>query len=753
MSCNQGNTSLEKERERIKILQSYKIHDADLENRLNSFTDLASEICETPIALVQLLDGEHQIPKADTGWEIPVTPRKYSLGEYVLQQEGLVEIEDVSRDDRFKESPLVNLKPDIRFYAAVPLKTGRGFVLGVLCVIDTEARKLTDRQYKMLGMIADEVVSQLKYHREEQMREEERKKDRIFLRDSLTLRAIIEPHSLQIRDINSESVALLGGEKEDYIGNTFGTCVEDEQIRRDIECFLSQETVKRRQFNAPVKLEDGEIRYFELTFALHGSLWYLSARDRTDKYHYEKELRKRSEAMEASLDGIAIVEKGGSIRYLNKAHVELFGYKEKEKILNNSWHMLYPEKNADKLENDVLPVLLEKGEWRGESTGLRKDGSRFPVEISLRLISEDELVAVVRDISDRKETEQKLRETIDTLEHAQHIAKFGTWKWTIGSDKIQQSPEIYDIFEYDPETTEPTLQSYLDLIHPEDIEDVKAVLAQIRAGGEIQNMRHRIITPNGNLKYIHLRAISYISQEDGAPVIMGTTQDITEQVKIEKRLRKSLNEKEVLLSEVHHRVKNNLAVISGLLQLEAFQAEDEQVQHALTKSQMRIHSMAAIHENLYQQGDFDQVPFNAYIKEILQVVRDTFEEKSKAVSIKTSLEEVILNVNQAVPCGLILNELIVNAFKHAFEEQERGEIEIFLNRENNSVNIKVRDNGVGLPKDFELNKGSSLGLTLIHTLCKQLNARWKMNTENGAEFEIEFEKLQVKGSSSAFRLN
>lgn len=217
--------------------------------------------------------------------------------------------------------------------------------------------------------------------------------------------------------------------------------------------------------------------------------------------------------------------------------------------------------------------------------------------------------------------------------------------------------------------------------------------------------------------------------------------DITDKKETEIAINKSLQEKEVLLKEVHHRVKNNLQVISSILNLQSSYVKDKNTLDILRESQNRVKSMSFIHESLYRSKDFSQVNFSDYLNNLINNVVHTFLLPDKDVMLVTDLGAINLNLDQAIPCGLILNELLTNAMKYAFIDIEEPTLEIRINEEGNRVKIWIEDNGIGLPSDFNIDETDSLGLQLVQTLTDQLDGTLEMKTEAGTKYLLTFEKL------------
>jgi two-component sensor histidine kinase len=206
-------------------------------------------------------------------------------------------------------------------------------------------------------------------------------------------------------------------------------------------------------------------------------------------------------------------------------------------------------------------------------------------------------------------------------------------------------------------------------------------------------------------------------------------------------VRASLHEKEILLQEVHHRVKNNLQVISSLLNLQLRPMKDHAAREALRACQARVHAISLIHAMLYQSRDYANVPFSEYARVLAGNIFDTLGTDPSRVSLERAIDDVALPVDQAVPCGLILNELITNGLKHAFPEGRRGTILVELGKAGpGRLQLSVRDDGVGMPVGFDIRQTQSLGMHLICALAEQLGGELEMSGDTGTFFKITFAK-------------
>jgi two-component sensor histidine kinase len=215
--------------------------------------------------------------------------------------------------------------------------------------------------------------------------------------------------------------------------------------------------------------------------------------------------------------------------------------------------------------------------------------------------------------------------------------------------------------------------------------------------------------------------------------------EIIERTQAERRIRDALTEKEVLLKEVHHRVKNNLQVISSLLNLQAAEITDANTLSVLKESQNRVRTMALIHEKLYQSSDLAQIDFSAYLQSLVTYLAQSYRVKADQVSIQVQAEKILLDLDTAIPCGLIVNELVSNSIKYAYPDGTRGTIRISCSqRHDKRYSLKISDDGVGLPAGFDYTRSSSLGLKLVNNLVSQIDGELAVDSKNGSRFEIIF---------------
>ncbi len=222
--------------------------------------------------------------------------------------------------------------------------------------------------------------------------------------------------------------------------------------------------------------------------------------------------------------------------------------------------------------------------------------------------------------------------------------------------------------------------------------------------------------------------------------VLCIVRDITEKKLIEDKVNKSLKEKDVLLQEIHHRVKNNLQIVSSLLSLQSRYIEETESVEIFRDSQSRIKSMALVHEKLYQSGDLTRIDLAEYVPDLVSDLFRSYCVNYNQVQFKVNSENISLDINTAIPCGLIINELVTNSIKHAFQGIIEGEIIIELKYEDDCLKMKVQDNGVGFPEEVNLNNIKTLGLQLVISLTKQLDGSIELITEGGTCFNIRFKE-------------
>jgi len=286
---------------------------------------------------------------------------------------------------------------------------------------------------------------------------------------------------------------------------------------------------------------------------------------------------------------------------------------------------------------------------------------------------------------------------------------------------------------------------FLDFVHPDDRETMVERFRKRVSGEPVSNYFHfRIISKTGEVRWMEISAVSI--QWEGKPAVLNFMNDITERKLAEERLRESLTEKEVLLKEIHHRVKNNMQIVSSLLSLQMDFIKNEEDRDIFVESQNRVHTMALIHEKLYQSHDLVNINFGEYLENLVNSLMHSYQVSPGAVRIVSRVDDIFLSIDVAIPCALIINEIISNSLKHAFPEGRAGEITISMEREEAEKGegylLSVGDNGVGLAPSVDRETPRTLGIQLIRTLVRQLRGAVEIQTEGGTRYVITFPVLR-----------
>ncbi|GAA5522882.1 PAS domain-containing protein [Aliifodinibius salicampi] len=415
---------------------------------------------------------------------------------------------------------------------------------------------------------------------------------------------------------------------------------------------------------------------------------------------------------------------------VNEAACERYGY-SREEFRNLDLTQIRPKED--------IPILMESlnqvdgQNERSVFRHLTKDGETFYAKIKPQKIDIEGRslqLAVIDDIT--SEIEAKIQ-----AQQAGQLARLGWWRYEVAENRFIWSDKLYDIMDVDKETFEANFETFYELIYPEDRPKMVKIIKQIRETNEARDFVIRGVMQNEEISYLKCRAQGEFNSEGKLVRLNGVTLDITQLKQQEQKIQQSLKEKEVLLEEIHHRVKNNLTVISGLLELQRYEPV-ESLDALIDETQSRIKSIAKIHEKLYQSATLSDVNIKEYIEDFSNIISDTFNSEQRAIVITKDLQPLTVDITNAVPLGLVINELLTNAFKHGFSDIHEGEIRITMEKANEEAMLSVADNGHPLPDDFSLESSSSLGMTLIKTLISQLEGDITISQGEWTTFEVTF---------------
>lgn len=451
--------------------------------------------------------------------------------------------------------------------------------------------------------------------------------------------------------------------------------------------------------------------------------------------NYLKSIVKHTE------DAIVGLSLDGTILTWNPAAETIYGYNAREAV-GNSVSMLIPPYNSDEIS--LILAWIKSGErvTHYETLRRRKDRSVISVSLSVSPIKDDtgEVIgasSIARDISTNKKMELQLQESEEKFREVFNNANDAIFLHAIKNDGTHGN--FLEVNDVACQRLGYTREELLQMTPPDiDTEEttknisphMKRLLKEGNATFEAVNLTH-------DGREIPVEVSAHLFNLRGERMALSILRDITRRKESEVQLRKSLNEKELLLKEIHHRVKNNLMVISSLLNLQSKYIKDKAALEVFRESQRRARSMALIHTMLYQSTDLKCINFGDYITKLTQELFNTYVTRDN-IHLNLDVGDVPLDINTAVPLGLIVNELVSNSLKHAFPHGEEGEITVKFHKNENNYTFQVADTGRGFPEDLNFKKTNSLGMRLVNTLTDQVDGKIELNSTRGTCFTIKF---------------
>ncbi|MEB3359967.1 MAG: PAS domain S-box protein [Synechococcales bacterium] len=575
------------EEQRLRKLLDYGILDTPPEPAYDDLTLLAAHICQAPIALISLLDAHRQWFKSAVGLNESETPRDIAFCTHTILDQDPMVVPDATADARFSQNPLVTSDPHIRFYAGAPLRSPDGYALGTLCVIDTQPRQLSAEQVAALEALSRQVVSQLELRlnlqrlskvleesqqinaalQESQQRFQEQQRlyetilnalpQAVFWKDRQSV--FLGCNQTFARDTGLASV-------DDIVGKTDAQlpCTSDEvgqyreRDRRVIESgnpVLHYVTSKQKATGELMWIDTSKVPLRDGDGNIIGIVGIYE--DITQRLQMQEQLKQRIAAVEAAMDGIAILPDGEHYSYLNKAHLEMFGYQYPDELLGKSWRVLYREEEQQHIEREISSTLTKQGYWRGAPISRRRDGSLFYAEVTLTL-SETGLVCVCRDITERIQAEAALRQSeaqkravLSAIPDMMLLVDVdGVYLEVVKSGKVvdpnnaypdaAQSSKVIDLC---PETPDRVGHRLIDLLPREVAEREMEVIHTAVTTGEMQ-IYEQEININNHTYWEEVRVVPYDRQ-----VAMLMIRNISDRKAMEAQLKASQQRLSLLVEQ------------------------------------------------------------------------------------------------------------------------------------------------------------------------------------------------------------
>lgn len=472
-------------------------------------------------------------------------------------------------------------------------------------------------------------------------------------------------------------------------------------------------------------------------------------RDNTERARIEETLRLSEQHFRAltenASDIVVIVDSDAKISYASPSIEKGFGFKISEIVNRSAIDFIHPE-DVPLVVTSLAAAVQQPGVAEPLIARFRQsDGHWRKLEcVATNLLHHPAVRGIVvnaRDVTEREMVAEALRQSEE--KYRLHFAHISDVIYSFDSNLriVAVSPSVERVLGYKPEALQGLSLHDLGetkLLSPETLALATREASQVLNGRSINGSIYEFVAADG-AKITAEISSSPIYQDNRIIGLVGLARDITERMRIEERMRTSLQEKDVLLREIHHRVKNNLQIVASLLNLQAGTMYDAELRSKFQDSQDRIRSMALIHERLYRSENLALVSFGPYLNDLTTHMLQSYSAQDCAVELKFQVDDIYLDIDTAVPCGLLVSELVSNALKHAFRDGTCGVIGVEMRcARDDQYQLSVWDDGVGFPLDFDCQQSSSLGLQLVNGLTNQLGGTIEVSKVNGTRFTIWF---------------
>ena len=563
----------------------------------------------------------------------------------------------------------------------------------------------------------------------------------------------------RVTKANDALIAQYGGTREEFIGRTLYSFLSHdltggrEIIRQFFDAGRIHIENEYRKFDGvPVWMEGDYICIYDSPGRIVG--YFGVQRDISDRKKTEAALKESEERFRQLAENIENVfwmvnVQPQEIIYISPAYEKIWGRSCADLYTYGGFfaESLHPEDRSRVIANFTKQIESEDEiEYRivrpdGEIRWIRDRA--FPIRNQAGQVYR--IVGIAEDISEGKQAEKAIRENEERFRQLAENIQDSFWLLSAEfTDLLYLSPAYEQIWGRSREELYAGPLKFMEWVHPEDRHLLQEAMTRV-VEGESTSTEYRIFRPDGTIRWVCDRAFPIYDESGKIYRIAGIGEDISDRKCTEARIQAALREKEVLLKEIHHRVKNNMQVISSLLQLQAQYIEDEPTLALFEESQTRIHSMALIHEQLYQSEHLDRIDLPPYVQNLVANLYQSFGCGNTAIQFNLNLDPIYLNIETAIPCGLIINELVSNSLKYAFAQSSVGEINIDFHKINSQeFQLIIQDNGSGFPAGFDVENAETLGLRLVRMLAYQLEATIAIDSQCGTCYNIIFQELNYR---------
>ncbi|MCC7561031.1 MAG: PAS domain S-box protein [Methanobacterium sp.] len=437
-----------------------------------------------------------------------------------------------------------------------------------------------------------------------------------------------------------------------------------------------------------------------------------------------------------------IIEENKLISLVNMQFTSLTGYSKNEIEGKMEWTEIFSQEDISQMKeyHQLRRVNPDYAPRNYEARIVTRNGAVKPVHLTVAMIpGTEKSMASILDMTELRRSKMAIKESQERFKSIFENAAEAIILFDCQGNIVEFNGKFKETFGF--KNGEIIGQNFLHMgsmmgMHNEES---RKILNDLISGNELKQVEWILENKDGKKIIFRVRP-SLIKTKTSVIGILLIMEDITELKNVENSLKYSLKEKEVLLREIHHRVKNNLQIISSLLSLQRLQVEDPQTADILWECQGRVRAMAMIHENIYQSQDIGRINFKNYVEMLLYDIFNLYRVNKKSVILEMRIKGVKMGIETAMPCGLVINELATNSIKHAFP-QGNGIIKIELKTDDDAHILIIEDDGIGLPENLDPQKSKKLGLMVVNTLVNQLNGEMEIDRTNGTKFIIKFSEL------------